>query len=100
MKHKLTNELELTDERSESSFGIPVLVVGGGRAYGKSDNLPYPFQVAGHDAEGNHTGNPADKCRLAGVIVQGHAESLHSIFPTEIYEWIKSFYAQPFPPKK
>lgn len=92
MTYKLTAEIELSDERSESSYGIPVLVIGG-NAYGKADQLPAPFCVSGYDALGNHTGNGEDKCRLAGVLVKTHAESLLSNFPTDTYQFIKRFYA-------
>ena len=48
MKYNLTSEIELTDERAESSYGIPVLVIGG-NAYGKADLLPAPFCIAGYE---------------------------------------------------
>jgi hypothetical protein len=92
MKYNLTSEIELTDERAETSYGIPVLVIGG-KAFGKADLLPAPFCIAGYDASGNHTGSGDDKCQLAGVLVRAHAGSLHTPFPTATFNFIKSFYA-------
>ena len=91
MTYKLTAEIELSDERAESSYGIPVLLIGG-NAYGKADLLPAPFCVAGWDADGNHTGKGSDKCRLAGVLVKAHAGMLSNYFSSPLYQWIKCFY--------
>jgi hypothetical protein len=91
MKTTLIDGMELTNERSESSYGIPVLVINGD-AYGRGDVLPEPYCTAGYDQKGNHTGRGEDKCRLAGVLVRAHAHALTSCTP-ERYEFIKSFYS-------
>jgi hypothetical protein len=91
MTYNLTNDLTLSDEHAASSNGIPVLLFNG-RAFGSADHLPAPFGVAGYDADGNHTGNGGDKCSKAGKIVEAHVGSIPSNFPTQTYNWIKSFY--------
>lgn len=90
MIHLITTGLELTNERAESSHGIPVLVAIG-IALGKSDLLPDPFFCAGYDAAGNHTGRGEDKCKLAGVLVKTHAGSLRGM-DKKTFAFVRSFY--------
>lgn len=93
MTLEITKDLTLTDERAESSYGIPVLVTGG-IAYGKSDILPAPWGAAGYDAQGNHTGQGEDKCRMAGVVVKNFAASiLQGQMDDATFAFVKSFYA-------
>lgn len=92
MKYELSKGLVLTDERPESSYGIPVLVADG-VAYGKGDTMPQPWGAAGYDEYGNHTGNGNDCCRQAGVIVKSFVGSIQvGEMSVATFAWIKSFY--------